>query len=187
MNRRRITKQIALLFAGSILCFSSISAYAAEEADASKITPEVQKGMDLFQGNKSLKNGGPACIVCHNVNNENVYPGGLFAKDLTNVTETFPGIGGWLMGPDRPAMIATYKDHPIELNEGQSIEAFLNYANANKNKTASMGGGFYLLIGGIVGLLTILLFIVVIWRVRKTKMVKRDIFDRQKRAWDAKY
>ena len=186
MNRRRIVKQVCLLFAGSILYLSPLQ---AQEDDIAKmeLTTDVQKGMDLFQGNKSFKNGGPACIVCHNVSNENVFPGGLFAKDLTEISETFPGVGGWLMNPDRPAMIASYKDHQVVLEEGQSIEAFLNYANANKESKASISGEMYMIIGGLIGLVVIMVLITFIWRNKKSKMVKRSIFDRQLKTPDAKF
>ncbi len=187
MNRRKTMKQVCSLFVATIFCSASLVAQDIEESKTTELTVDVQKGMDLFQGNKKFLNGGPACIACHNVNNENVYPGGLFAKDLTEISSTFPGVGGWLMNPDRPAMKASYGDRQIQLEEGQSIEAFLNYTNVNKNSKSSMSGGAYLLMGGAGGLFGILILITLIWRKKKTKMVKREIFDRQGRAVDAKF
>lgn len=187
MNRRKTVKQVCSLFVAAIFCSSSLFAQDVQETKTTDLTEDVQKGMDLFQGTKKLINGGPACIACHNVSNENVYPGGLFAKDLTEISTTFPGVGGWLMNPDRPAMIASYKNRQIQLEEGQSIEAFLNYTNANKDSKASMSGEAYLLMGGAGGLFGILILITFIWRNKKNKMVKREIFDRQSKAFDAKF
>jgi hypothetical protein len=44
-----------------------------------------------------------------------------------------------------------------------------------------------MLIGGLSGLIGILVLINVLWFVRKRNMVKKEIFARQSRAWDAKH
>jgi len=189
MNRKRVLRQVCLLFIGSVLSLTSVRAeegVEVEETSKNGISTEVQNGMDLFQGNKNFQNGGPACIVCHNVDNEDVMSGGLFAKDLTHIVEDFPGLGFWLMNPDKPAMIASYKDHEILQHEGVAIEAFLAYAHT-KGSSASMGGGSILALGGLGGLVVLLGLVTLIWKNRKTSMVKESIFARQPGAKDARF
>lgn len=143
-------------------------------------------GRQYFEGSKSFKNGGPACITCHNVNHKDVMPGGLFAKDLSDVYERLgEGITGWLSAPPFPAMATSYQNHELTEKERSALTVFFKESSENKTKKKSALGMF--IFGGIGGLLGIIVIINILWWKRKKDMVKKEIFVRQNKAWDAKH
>ena len=187
MNRKKITKQVCLFFIGSFLSFSPLQAEAGVNAEVG-MTPEVQKGMALFEGSKGLTNGGPACITCHNVTNDELVPGGLLAKDLTAVYDRMgEGITAWLGAPPFPAMTSSYQNNPMTETERSELTAFFKHANEVKDSQEACSGNGLFLFGGIGGLVAIFVIISILWMKRKTQMVKKDIFARQNKAWDAKH
>ncbi len=159
-----------------------------EEVSSEGLTTSAKRGLDLFQGGEPLKNGGPACITCHNVTNDEVVPGGLFAKDLTDVYERMgEGLAGWLIAPPFPAMADSYNNNPLDSMERVDLTAFFKYANETKEDQTLNSGFSLMLFGGIFGLACILVLVQFLWGGRKRKMVKKEIFDRQNKAWDAKF
>ena len=148
----------------------------------------VKNGMELFDGSKSFENGGPACISCHNITNNNLIPGGILAKDLTNVYQRMgEGITGWLSAPPFPAMASSYQNNPLTEIEKASLTAFFKYADEVSNEQQINTGYTYQLVGGGIGLLCLLIIINFLWFKRKKQMVKQDIFNRQIKAHDAKF
>ncbi len=147
----------------------------------------ADSGAALFEGTKSFKNGGVACIACHNVNSPSVIAGGSLAKDLTMY-------GGEAMAPTiammigssdampSPVMTKAYVGHEITKEEGADLVAFFKKVNPEL-KDGGMASLFWIfgLLGasGIFGGLTLL------GRKRvKNKSVNQDMFDRQlKSTW----
>ncbi len=122
-------------------------------------------------------------------------PGGLFAKDLTDVYERLgEGITGWLGAPPFPAMASSYNNTPLTEEERMNLTAFFKYAYDSKDNQKA-GFSFWIFdkqqikmaIYGIIGLVVILVLIHLLWGHRKKKMVKNEIFERQSKAWDAKF
>lgn len=149
---------------------------------------DAASGRHYFDGSRRFKNGGPACITCHNVTNDQLIPGGLLAKDLTDVYERMgEGITLWLDAPPFPAMITSYKDHPLTEEERMALTAFFKKAQETKDKQKVNSGFDFFLFAGVGGVLVIMVLINLLWMKRKKQMVKREIFDRQSRAWDAKH
>ena len=193
--------QIGMFFMASFLFV--IPAQAQEEGEESLLTPDAQAGMDIFQGSQRLENGGPACITCHNVTNDDIIPGGLFAVDLTQVYSVNKdggaglgiSLGGWIQGGgDNNPMQAAYGTHPIDSTEAAQLTAFFQYTDAVKDLQTVGGtklwlgkGQWYMLIGGGIGVVVIYILVTIIWANRKKKMVKNDIFARQNKTWDAKF
>ncbi|GMV53866.1 MAG: cytochrome c [Chlorobi bacterium] len=145
-------------------------------------TPEqIQRGRMLFEGSHRFANGGASCMSCHNVNYANVHPGGLLAKDLTEVYKRMggdAGLKGILGAPPFPAMAQTYTDHPLTEQEIADLIAFLRTVSdqSAKQQAASFNP---LLMGGGIGVCCVFLLILVIWFKRKRFSVKADIFNRQ--------
>jgi len=181
MKSKRILKGFGLLVLGSFLY---ISPARAEEAPKEKVTMsrEATLGKEYFEGTRRFSKGGPACITCHNVTNDDLIPGGKFStKDLTAVYDRMgESIKDWLQAPGFPAMETSYSNHPLSESERVNLTAFFKYANAKTGYDL-----FY--IGGGVGLAGILILISLLWMKRKKQMVKKDIFARQNSAWDAKH
>lgn len=171
----------------------------AEEATAADSTAKEKKevvltgidatsGRNYFDGSQRFKNGGPACITCHNVTNDKLIPGGLLAKDLTDVYERMgEGITLWLDAPPFPAMVNSYKDHQLTEQERMALTAFFKDALETKGSQKVNSGYTIFLYAGVGGVIAIMLLINILWMKRKRQMVKREIFDRQSRAWDARH
>lgn len=162
----------------------------AQELKTESLPPlavgDVKTGKMYFEGSKRFINGGPACITCHNVNHTSMIPGGVLAKDLTDVYARMgEGITGWLSAPPFPAMATSYQNHALTENERLSLTAFLKEVSELKAEPQSAIS--YFVTGGIGGLICILILINILWWKRKRKMVKKEIFARQKRAFDAKH
>lgn len=195
MKRMQLIKSIGVLLIGCLLHESvwaaeQVSTDSVAETTTSKISTGIDAatGMHYFEGSKRFTNGGPACITCHNVNNSQLIPGGVLAKDLTDVYERMgEGIKDWLVAPPFPAMNSSYQYHPLSEQERMALTAFFKHARENPNKPKESSAMIYFVVGGISGLVGILILINVLWFKRKKSMVKRDIFDRQLRAWDAKF
>ena len=191
MNNKKVFKRISLFVIGSVLCTSPLRAEEnTDEAAREEIvySAEAEKGAGYFQGGERFENGGPSCVTCHNVTNDEVMPGGLFAKDLTDAYERL-GIGmrGFMETPPFPAMAASYSNNPITPEEADNLLAFFEYASAVKDSQKDRKGYMLFIIGGGIGLVVLLGFIQLLWGNRKRKMVKQDIFMRQRSAVDAKF
>lgn len=148
---------------------------------------DIKNGELLFTGAKRFKNGGPSCITCHNVTNDNIMAGGLLAKDLTNVHERLgnAGVVGIVSAPPFPAMVTSYGNNPIEEDEVMQLAAFFSYAdkvseNQNVNDGYIMFAG-----GGIAGLIIILIIISILWAGRKKGSTKDDYFVRHVKGNDS--
>lgn len=192
MRSNKIFKRIGLAVMGSLI---SISAIAADSTDVVEnkevkipIVVDADIGRRYFEGSKPFKKGGPACITCHNVTNDKLIPGGLLAKDLTDV---FPKYGAalpmWLDNPDNAPMTASYQHHKLDSTERLNLAAFLEHANEVKADQAKQSGIELFVYGGGAGLIIIFVLVSLIWMKRKKQMVKKDIFARQNSAWDAKH
>ena len=181
MESRRLFKGISLLFVGSLLCISNVFAEddsAPTEEKAKKVVQSDAKlGRAYFEGSKGFTNGGPACITCHNVKNDKLIPGGLLAKDLTDVYERLgEGITGWLGAPPFPAMVSSYQNHALTENERSNLTAFFKHANEVKDSQKENSGQSLLIMGGLGGLAVILILIAITWSNRKKHMVKKRHF-----------
>jgi len=162
----------------------------AKDSKGTKEAPvgTVADGKAYFEGSKNFQNGGPACITCHNVTNDALIPGGLLAKDLTDVYDRMgEGLAGWLGAPPFPAMVQSYQNHPLTTSEKTNLTAFFKYANEVKNEQTANSGQSLFIVGGLGGLVVILVLVSLLWMKRKRQMVKKDIFARQGGAWDAKH
>jgi hypothetical protein len=204
MKSKELIKSICLVIIASLINLSVIAQDTVVEVDPEAVVQEPiaeekkevktlvsgdhNLGKQYFEGSKPFLNRGPACISCHNVTNDELYPGGLFAKDLTDVYDRMgEGITAWLGAPPFPAMIASYQNHELTELERTSLTAFLKNANEVKDTQKKISGTSVFLIGGIGGLIAILILVSLLWMKRKKQMVKKDIFQRQTPAWDAKH
>lgn len=157
------------------------------EAPIEYTNKDVEAGAKLFSGAQRFENKGPSCVACHNVSNEKVIPGGLLAKDLTEVFGRMghAGIGGILSAPPFPAMAESYSNNPLTETEIFQLTAFFNDANENIDSQKVDDGYKILAFGGGAGLIILLLAINMIWLKRKKEQTKKDIFARQIKGNDS--
>ncbi|MCF8258781.1 MAG: cytochrome c [Flavobacteriales bacterium] len=145
---------------------------------------DVVRGRAYFQG--GLSGGGPACVSCHNATGEGVIPGGLLAKDLTNVFARMghAGIAGILGAPPFPAMSSAYSGTAALTDEEvHSLAAFFEHTDkAMAGQVAVAGGQTTMLIWGSTGLVVILALIGITWKGRLRRSVRHEIDSRQLRS-----
>ncbi len=142
---------------------------------------EITLGQKLFLGEIALTEGGPACISCHTVVNDNIISGGLLAVDLTTVFKRLKeqGINAIISDPPFPVMKTAYNNHQIKKDEAFYLIAFLKEVDfispVQKPDIFQRIFLFESIFGGIV------LFVVYggLWRNRKRKPVNDKIFKRQ--------
>lgn len=147
---------------------------------------DVEIGGQYFEGELSFENGGPSCVSCHNITNDDLIPGGLLAKDLTGAFSRLggeAGISGILTSYPFPAMASSYKaGKELTDEEVYALMAFMKYADENSiYQHENDGNGIYMYGGGF-GLLALLGIIYLLWYNRKRKHTKEEVFKRQLRA-----
>ncbi|MCC6836910.1 MAG: c-type cytochrome [Bacteroidia bacterium] len=156
-----------------------------EAPKAIALTTElILKGKKYFEGSQPFVNGGASCISCHNLDYDGIIPGGMLAKDLTKAHSRLggdDGIKGILNAPPFPAMTSAYKNNPLTEEEITSLTGFLMLVDKDKvHRHAKDSSG--LLFGGFIGLCIIITLIMILWNNKKRKMVKQEIYDRQRGA-----
>jgi mono/diheme cytochrome c family protein len=138
---------------------------------ASITAADIEKGKNIFEGLTKLTNGGPACIHCHNINNQSMFNGGLLAKDLTTAFSRLSaaGVDGILRNPPFPAMINGFGLAPLTDQDVKALLAFLYNADSKGEvQLSSLQTQFDLLIGIIVGINIALGIFFLMWqRVKK--------------------
>lgn len=143
---------------------------------------DVERGRFIFQ--HRLSGGGASCITCHNVDAPGVVPGGLLAKDLTNVYGRMgqAGVAGILGAPPFPAMAAAYNGSmALTDDEIHALTAFLQ--SADEGTTPAEPRGQRAMLGwGLGGLAAILLLVALTWNNRLRRSVRHDIDARQLRT-----
>lgn len=171
-----------------VAAVAEVSEDATVVAEVEPIVGDPDLGKAYFEGSKRFEKGGPSCITCHNVKNDELIPGGVLAKDLTDVYDRMgEGLILWLDSPPFPAMATSYENNKLTEMERSSLTAFLKQASEVKGEQEASSPIWYFIIGGLSGLAVILLLVSLLWMKRKKQMVKKDIFARQNKTWDAKY
>ena len=143
----------------------------AQIFSATSITAsDIERGKNIFEGLTKLSNGGPACIFCHNINNQAMFSGGSLAKDLTTAFSRLSaaGVDGILRNPPFPAMIDAYGSAQLTDQEVKDLLAFL-YSTDKRGEVqlSPLQTQFSLLIGIIVGLNIVFVIVLLIWRRAK--------------------
>lgn len=142
---------------------------------------EVAIGLKYFSGKKRFKNGGPACISCHNVVNNKLIGGGLLAKDLTNAYSRLnaAGIDAIISNPPFPVMKSAFNQKQLTKNEKYYLLAFLKQADYDAIYQNQVNYNEQFLYSGIIGVAFLFGIFGIVWFKRKKGSVKQDIFKRQ--------
>lgn len=142
---------------------------------------DIDLGRQYFDGTERFTNGGPACISCHNVNNEALIGGGLFAMDLSKtITRLGPtGVHTMISNPAFPAMKASFQNNPITPDEAFFLVAFLKKADYDSEFFVAADYKSRMLNAGVIGSVVLFVAFGGIWWNRKKKSVNHDIFKRQ--------
>lgn len=130
---------------------------------------DANKGRDVFIGKTILKNGGVACISCHNVDGIATLGGGSFAADLTEILGgkglNEKGLISVLSKTPFPIMKAVFGPRPLENDEVANLVSFLKESSTARD-TAIRNSPLPFIVIGITSLLLIAIILQVIWRGR---------------------
>ena len=142
---------------------------------------EVALGRKLFLGEERLKNGGAACISCHNVTGENLIAGGLLAMDLTNTYSRLnaPGVYSIMFSSPFAVMNAAYNNNKITKDEAFYLIAFLKQADYMSPLQEPVEYQSNFLLMGLIGVVILFGIYGGMWWNRKRKPVNDKIFKRQ--------
>ncbi len=137
-------------------------------SDRALLPEDIVEGRMLFSGEKALKNGGPACIGCHNVNSLGFLGGGRLGLNLTRAYARLDGrkgLSAWLVAPPSPTMNPIYSKQPIDEAEILPLVAYLkNETEEDRSEDASALINFLLV--GVVGAAALLVIFDSLWRRR---------------------
>jgi cytochrome c551/c552 len=141
--------------------------------------PDAEKGRQMFTGELALINGGPSCLSCHNIRHNEVSFGGLMAMDLS--TSYVEGVVA-SMETSMPAMINSYSNSPLTVEEHANLELFLKTTKEEQlyHSPGQFKGLFFLF--GAIFFVVILAVINLFWKNTKKAGVRDEIFSRQIRS-----
>ena len=161
---------VAYLYGGDVVVAEPVKIDTGADA--------VALGREYFTGEKSLKNGGPACISCHTVSGLGLFGGGSLASNVgdnpkASLNHAWERNGkdrmaGVIKNPQFEVMRDTFAGKSLTDEEAGAITAFLGQVHKdNKGEEDSNMGMMFLFvlfaIGGAVGLI---LFFDRIWAKR---------------------
>jgi len=142
---------------------------------------EFTIGRKLFSGEQKLTNGGPACISCHNVVNDELISGGLLAIDLTTAFTRLgtPGVHSVISNSPFPVMNSVYNNKSVTSDEAFYLTAFLKNADFVSSIQDPAIPQQRFLYAGIIGGAVLFALYGGIWWNRKRKSVNHSIYKRQ--------
>jgi hypothetical protein len=116
---------------------------------------DANRGRALFTGATPLRNGGPACIACHDEVALGVPGGGTMGPDLTNVAARMGtlGVATALETLFFPTMAPLFSAHPLTVDERTDLAAFLGTrtpANPNRQSFVTIGIGVAAVVLGAI-------------------------------------
>jgi len=163
---------------------SSDSAPAGDAPTAPATQEQILLGQALYQGERRLANGGPACNGCHEVTNDAVIGGGILARELTTVFSRLggPGVRAIIGSPPFPVMQRAYRGKALTEEEVGALVAFLERADAEQALHQPRDYGIKLFGTGLLGAVILLGIYSAMWSGRKRGSVNQAIFDRQVRS-----
>jgi len=137
---------------------------------------DVSLGQQLFLGERSFENGGPACVSCHTLGTISGLGGGRLGPDLTNVFDRLGGrngLGAWLSTPPTPTMQSIFGKRPLQPEEILRLLAVIDDAT-NRSHPANRSSILKFFAFGFSGMLIGLALLQLAWRGR-IRSVRRSI------------
>ncbi len=111
---------------------------------------DIELGRAYYQGTERLKNGGAACISCHDLGGMGMFGGGRLGPDLTKVYERYEDrkkLAAWLSAPATATMLPTFRAHPMEIEEILPLVAYFEHTAQNEQESDSNAVLVFILLG----------------------------------------
>lgn len=155
-------------------------------SESPKASPaDIDTGRKYFAGLNPFKNGGPACLSCHNVVNDKLHAGGRLGKDLTRSISRLSnaGVDAIISNPPFPIMKAAFSNKTLTKNEKQYLLAFLQQADVDSAMQKPVNYQQSFVFEGLGLFAVLFVLFALIWSNRKKESVKKDIFSRQLKSY----
>lgn len=177
MTRERAVALLDLIEAESKL---EKSQFVGLEITDRPFTPEeIRQGRALYLGLTRLKNQGPACLSCHNLEGATGLGGGRLGPDLTRVFERLEGrknLAAWLTAPVGPVMQPVLSRHPLVEEEILALVALLEDSARSAQERPSAAMLAFFLIGLGAAILVLILFDMA-WKSRLRSVRRALVFE----------
>lgn len=111
---------------------------------------DIQRGEEIFMGQRRLANGGPACLACHTVGGLPLLSGGTLGPDLTRVYERLQGrknLASWLLAPATETMLPLFVGRSMTQEEIVPLVAFLEDVAQQRREDTGSSRLLFLLLG----------------------------------------
>jgi len=124
-------------------------------------------GRNIYTGKTSLRNGGAACISCHNIGGIGALGGGTLARDMTDAYSRLgdAGLASIMKTTPFPIMKDVYGNRPLTDEEIAHLAAFFREAGRPERPAAARGPGTFIIVG-IAGVIIIAGVFQFVWRRR---------------------
>ena len=126
-------------------------------------------------GTAHLRNGGPPCMGCHNIDSAGILGGGVMGPDLTQAVVKYgdAGLASALATLPFPTMKPIFTDHPLTPEEQADLYAFIKAASGQPqaNREAPV------LALSLAGFVAAMILAGLIWRQR-SRGVRRPLVKR---------
>ncbi len=142
---------------------------------------DIEIGRRLFTGELGLRNGGAACISCHNCAGIGGLGGGTLASTIgamhPDLTHSFTRNGGEaglraaLAGPQFLVMKQLFADKPLTDDEVIGLTAYLGEVS---RQPGGAPGRDYFIVYGVIGAVLLLLLLDLIW-IRRFTNVRKNL------------
>lgn len=162
-------------FASCLLFAISVAAQTGTPAASSPQQGSPQAGRELFAGTVHLKNGGPACIGCHNIAGLGFPGGGDMGPDLTAAYAKLgpEGLNSALETLYFPAMTPLFAYRPLTPDERRNLAAYIQGVNGQQSETPTPAIGGVALVG-----LLVLIAVTGIAGRRRVRSVRKALLER---------
>lgn len=139
------------------VCMLFGMAIAAQTRTPSALASSPQQGLpdagrNLFTGTVHFKNGGPACIACHNVAGLGFPGGGSMGPDLTGAYSKLgpDGLNSALETLYFPAMTPLFAYRPLTPDERRNLAAYFQGVNGQQSGAPTTAIGAIALVGLLI-------------------------------------
>ena len=178
MNKELANKLLNLIDAESALEKSKFSGFQISERPLTDL--DIATGKALFNGQKALQEGGPACISCHTLSGLSGLGGGLLGPDLSGAYSRLEGrkaLGAWLSSPPSVVMQPLYTNSPLDSEEVLALVAYLK-ATAGTGELEAESTSLEFTLAGIALAAGLMVLFDILWRkrfrsVRRTLLAQR--------------
>ncbi|MGD2156063.1 MAG: cytochrome c [Anaerolineales bacterium] len=126
---------------------------------------DLERGWNIFTGERRLTNGGVPCMSCHNIGGIGRFGGGTLGPDLTHVHQRYGenGLASALDTITFPTMQGVYAEKPLTNQEQADLRTFLAWADAEGDEKPASQFNSSFWTWGAIGMVALFSIMAVFW------------------------